>query len=70
MPPSGFSVALTAAVVMATVVGVGAWLALHWPEGGIRRGMHDSPVESAAFAVGLILPGVAVVFFATVPRGS
>jgi hypothetical protein len=66
----GLYVALTAAVVMATVVGVGAWVALHWPEGGLRRLVHDSPVESAAFAVGLVLLGVAVVYFATVPWGS
>ena len=48
----------------------GAWVALHWPEGSLRRVVHDSPVESAAVAVGLVLLGVAVVFFATVPRGS
>ena len=70
MSPLGLFVAVAAAVVLAAVVGGGAWVALHWPEGSLRRVVHDSPVESAAVAVGLVLLGVAVVFFATVPRGS
>ena len=70
MSTLGLLVAVTAAVVLAAAVGGGAWVALHWPEGKLRRLLHDSPVESAAFAVGLILLGVAAVFFATVPWGS
>jgi hypothetical protein len=70
MSPSGLFVAVTAAVVLAAAVGGGALVALHWPEGGLRHVVHDSPLETAAFAVGLILLGVAAVFFATVPWGS
>jgi hypothetical protein len=70
MSLSGLLVAVTAAVVLAAAVGSGAWVALHWPEGSLRSVVHDSPVESAAFAGGLILLGVAAVFFAAVPWGS
>ena len=67
---TGVFVGAVAAAVVAVTVGAGAWGALHWPQAGLRRAILDNPVDSAAFAVGLILLGVAVLFFATVPWGS
>jgi hypothetical protein len=64
------AVGALAAAAVAAAVGGGAWGALHWPQPGLRRAIHDNPLDAAAFAVGLFLLGVAVLFFATVPWGS
>jgi hypothetical protein len=67
---TGVSVGALAAAVVALAVGAGAWGALHWPQAGLRRAIVDNPVDSAAFAVGVVLLSAAVLFFATVPWGS
>jgi len=63
-------VALTAALVAATAVGVGAWVALRWPEPRPRRVVHDSPAGSAVYAVGLVLVGVAFCLLRDRPVGQ
>jgi hypothetical protein len=67
---SGFSVSVLAAAAMGGMVGVGAWVVLHWPEEGLRHAIHESPLDVAAGAVGLFLLGIAVLFFAVGPWGS
>jgi hypothetical protein len=67
---TSLAVGALAAAAVAAAVGSGAWGALHWPQTGLRRAIHDNPVDAAAFAVGLVLLGVAVLVFATVPWGS
>lgn len=67
---SGLYGSVIAAATIAAAVGAGAWVVLHWPEAGLRHAIQEKPVDVAAFAVGFVLLGAALLFFATVAWGS